>query len=137
MTRLALPAAARRAIVAHARRASPRECCGFLIGAGGHVHFTVPMRNVARGRTRYRVDPAAHIRLLRVVRAFFPPLAIIGVYHSHPEGDARPSPADVAQAYDATWWYLIIGLRSRRAALKAYRIAGDRAREIAVRIAPV
>jgi proteasome lid subunit RPN8/RPN11 len=137
MTPLALPAAARRAILAHARRAHPRECCGFLIGAGRRVHFTVPMRNVARGRTRYRIDPAAHIRLLRVLRAFFPPMGILGVYHSHPEGDARPSPTDVAQAAYASWWYLIVGLRSRRPTLKGFRIDGGQVREIVLRIADV
>ena len=134
MTRLALPAAARRAILTHARRASPRECCGFLIGAGRRVHFTVPMRNVARGRTRYRIDPAAHIRLLRVLRAFFPPMGILGVYHSHPAGPARPSPLDLAQAHYASWVHIIVGLGGRPA-LKAFRIDGGQAREIEVRIA--
>jgi proteasome lid subunit RPN8/RPN11 len=42
-----LPAAVRRAIVAHARRARPQECCGFLIGQGNRVQFACPMANVA------------------------------------------------------------------------------------------
>ncbi len=61
-----------RAVVLHARRARPREACGLLVGAGARVAFAVPIRNLARGRTRYRLDPAEHIALRRVLRAVTP-----------------------------------------------------------------
>ena len=37
----------RAAIVAHARRDSPRECCGLLLGEGGSILFALPMGFIA------------------------------------------------------------------------------------------
>jgi proteasome lid subunit RPN8/RPN11 len=61
-----------------------------------------------------------------------PPLAIIGVYHSHPRGPSRPSPADVDEALYENWIHLIVGLGSGRARLSAYRIRRGRARPLAL-----
>ncbi len=65
---LRLPTAVRRAIVQHALRATPLECCGFLVGTRGRVIFAVPMDNVAASPVRYRIDDRAHIDLRRVLR---------------------------------------------------------------------
>jgi proteasome lid subunit RPN8/RPN11 len=95
---VALPRAVRRAIVMHARREAPRECCGLLVGCGREVAFAVACTNVARSETRYRIAPREHIDLRRALRAFSPPLDIVGVYHSHPRGRPVPSPTDVVEA---------------------------------------
>lgn len=115
-----------RAVVLHARRARPREACGLLVGAGARVAFAVPIRNIARGRTRFRLDPAEHIALRRVLRAVTPAVEILGVYHSHPRGAARPSDTDVAEALYPTWVHLIVGLAGRTPAVRAFRIARGR-----------
>jgi proteasome lid subunit RPN8/RPN11 len=91
--------AIRRAIVAHAERAAPLECCGFLLGRADAVFCSVEMDNVERSEVRYRIDDAAHLELRRLLRRSAPPLAILGVYHSHPAGEAYPSETDVAEAY--------------------------------------
>lgn len=129
--RLAMPATVLRDIVSHARRESPRECCGFLVGRRGRVAFVVGTRNVARGRTRYRIDDRAHIALRRTLRRFSPPLEIVGVYHSHPAGDARPSPADIAESFYPEWTHVIVGLR-RTVAVRGYRLAGGRADRVVI-----
>jgi proteasome lid subunit RPN8/RPN11 len=116
-----LPRAVRRAIVAHARRVRPSECCGLLVGRGRRVAFAVPTRNVARSpRTRYQVDPAAHLALQRIVRTLVPPADIIGVYHSHPAGPARPSATDEAEAFYAGWVHVIVGFRGRRPVVRGF-----------------
>ena len=120
-----------RAIARHARRALPRECCGFLVGARRRVLFAVATRNVAAGPFRYRIDDAAHIALRRALRRFVPPLEIVGVYHSHPNGEARPSATDVAEAFYPAWTHLIAGMR-RRVSIRAFRIAGGRTEKVAI-----
>jgi len=126
-------AAVTRAILAHARRDRPLECCGFLLGYGRQIRHAMPMENVAASRTRYQIDDAVHIRLRRMLRALDPPLEIVGVYHSHPQGAPAPSPTDIAESMYPDWIYVIAGLRGR-ASVRAFRIRGGRAREIPLRI---
>ena len=116
------PLAIRRATIAHARRDAPRECCGFLLGQGSRIRFAVPMTNIEAGTTRYRIDDKSHVTLRRMLRDAAPPLAIVGVYHSHPAGAANPSPSDVRESMYPEWIYMIVGLRSERAAVRAFQI---------------
>jgi proteasome lid subunit RPN8/RPN11 len=119
-----LSPAAARTMLDHARREQPRECCGLLVGAGGRVTAAVPMRNLAPGHTRYRVDPSGHIALQRVLRVIEPELAIIGVYHSHPRGPAAPSETDIAEALYPDWIHVIIGFAGARPTIRAFTIKG-------------
>ena len=124
---------AARTMLQHARRERPRECCGLLVGARGRIAVAVPMPNLARGRTRYRVDPAAHIALQRVLRVIAPGISIVGVYHSHPHGPAVPSETDVAEALYPDWIHVIIGLQRGRPKTRGFTIAGGQVRTIALR----
>ena len=126
--RFTAPVAVRRAIVAHARREAPNECCGFLLGAGRRVAYAMPMRNVAESRTRYQIDDAANIELRRLLRGVSPALSIVGVYHSHPAGDAEPSPTDIREAMYPDWLYVIVGLKRTRAVVRAFSLTRRRAR---------
>ena len=121
---------AARTILQHARQERPRECCGLLVGARGRIAMAVPMRNLARGRTRYQVDPAGHIALQRALRVLEPSMSILGVYHSHPHGPAVPSETDVAEALYPDWIHVIIGLADRRPQLRTFVIKGDMVREL-------
>ena len=125
--------AVRRAIVAHAREESPRECCGLLLGRQRHVAFAYRMTNVARGTTRFRVPDSDHIALRRVLRQFHPPVSILGVYHSHPLGAAWPSETDVAEAHYPAWVHLIVGL-APRLSIRAFRIDGDDVERVPLRL---
>ena len=130
---IVLPSAVRRAILAHARRDRPRECCGLLLGRGQQVAYAAPMPNVSGDPARYRVDDRAHIDVRRAIRALVPPLEILGVYHSHPHGPAEPSPTDVAEAWSADWTYLIVGLGARHAQWRAFRFIRGRAETVQIR----
>jgi proteasome lid subunit RPN8/RPN11 len=129
---LVMPRAVRRAIVAHAKREQPRECCGLILGAGSRAAFAVPMTNIASGTTRYHIGDAAHVVLRRVIRGWVPPISIIGVYHSHPAGDPAPSPTDIAEAMYPDWIYVIVGLRGGRARVGAFRISAARVRGLPI-----
>lgn len=122
-----LPIAVRQAIRAHALRDRPRECCGLLIGRRRAIVTSIPMRNVARGVTRYRIDDREHIALRRTLRFFEPPLEIVGVYHSHPDGPPAPSASDIADSFYPEWAYVVVGLGGEAPQLRAYQIGQGRA----------
>ncbi|SOB87630.1 Proteasome lid subunit RPN8/RPN11, contains Jab1/MPN metalloenzyme (JAMM) motif [Sphingomonas guangdongensis] len=94
-------------IVAEAAAVPRLEVCGLLLGRAGLVTGAPACRNVAADPTRaFEIDPAALIAAHRAARAGGPD--IIGCWHSHPSGNARPSAADAAAALDPSWWWLIV-----------------------------
>lgn len=99
-------------IVDHAETDYPREACGLLLGyqrADGHIEVTqvAASENMAApGRNdRFEVDPELRLRLMRQARNTG--RGIIGHYHSHPDGSARPSVSDLAMAWEPDLVWLI------------------------------
>jgi len=131
--RLAFPRAVRAAIVQHARREAPRECCGFLLGSGRRVQFALPLANVdPRPKSRYRINDRQHIEVRRWLRRLSPALQIVGVYHSHPNAPARPSASDLAEANYPDWVFAIVSLDRGREDLGLFEIVRGRARRLRV-----
>jgi len=95
------------AIRRHAESASPRECCGVLVGRDDEILQAIEARNLATDPNRYLLDPADHIAIRRTARASG--LAVVGFYHSHPHSAARPSATDQAEASYPDHLYLIAG----------------------------
>lgn len=96
-----------------AAAASPDEICGLLFGSAGVIAEARPCRNIAPDpRRRFEIDPAALLRAHREARNGGP--ALIGCYHSHPDGDPIPSASDAADAAANAWLWLIIGGREAR-----------------------
>ena len=130
-----IPIAVKRAVVGHARREAPKECCGFLIGTGDRVDLAVPMINVdPRPHTGFQIDPSEHIAVRRVIRQVLPDAGIVGVYHSHPSGPAAPSPRDIAESHYPDWIFLICGRAGR--VVRAYRIRQGMAMPVPIRWRP-
>jgi proteasome lid subunit RPN8/RPN11 len=122
---------AREAIVAHATREQPGECCGLLAGTSDVVDECVPARNMAASPTRYLIDPHDHIALNRRLRGT--PRRVIGAYHSHPSSPAVPSATDIAEAQYPEFVWVIVSLAAADAPeIRAYRIDAGRFEEIAV-----
>lgn len=94
-----------RAIVA----ADPmHEVCGLLLGQGSAIEAIVEARNVAADqRTSFEIDPRTQIDAHKAARAGGAP--IIGSYHSHPSGLARPSQRDLEMAREAELWLIFGG----------------------------
>jgi proteasome lid subunit RPN8/RPN11 len=124
-----MPAVVLEAIVDHARREAPNECCGLLVGAGNAVDRAVPTRNAAQSRTRYLVDPSDHFALIRELRGTAHD--IIGAYHSHPSSPAIPSPTDIAGAWGADFLYVIVSLKNEaRPDVRAFMIGSGNYRPV-------
>ena len=110
------------ALVAHARAASPNECCGLLVGSARRIDECVPTANIDSNPSRFQVDPAAHIAVNRRLRGSG--RAVLGVYHSHPRGPSGPSPTDVAEAAYREFVHVIVSdFESGRPQIRAFRIA--------------
>ncbi|MBU2341032.1 MAG: M67 family metallopeptidase [Alphaproteobacteria bacterium] len=101
------------ALLAEADAAHPRECCGLLIGdpAEGRIDAFAAAGNVhPQPETRFEIDPQALIDAHRAGRSGGPQL--VGYYHSHPDGEPRPSATDAAMAAgDGMIWAIIGGGR--------------------------
>lgn len=95
------------AIVADARARLPHEACGLLVGRGTAVARAVSAPNVAAHPERsFEIDPATLLRVHREARGQGE--AVIGHYHSHPDGTSRLSKTDAARAaVDGQLWILV------------------------------
>lgn len=109
---LVLPAAWRDFLAREARQAFPRECCGLIEGVRRgsaieivRLHAT---RNLARENDRFEIDPVAQFGLMRALRDG--ESEIVGSYHSHPNGMAKPSARDLAMAVEDGFVWLIAGV---------------------------
>jgi desampylase len=117
--------AALEAMLDHADRAKPRECCGVLVGRGDEILQAIAAHNLADDPNRYVLDPADHIAIRRNARAAG--LAVIGFYHSHPHSAARPSATDQAEASYPDHLYLIVGADG----VRLFRLTGGNFEETA------
>jgi proteasome lid subunit RPN8/RPN11 len=123
---LVLSEASRKTIEKQARAAFPRECCGLLEGtwrdhtaAVTAVHAT---RNLAEDADRFEIDPAEHIRLLRAARDSG--RAVVGCYHSHPNGAPEPSEHDRENGSDEDFVWLVAAIKDNHCELAAFVFAG-------------
>lgn len=108
-------------ITAAAEAAYPEECCGLLVGSGAgppepgyRVSRVVVSENKALGGrdTRFEVDPALRLALQRQLRGG--PDSVIGLFHSHPDGAAEPSPRDLDSAWEPELVWLIVAVSAGR-----------------------
>jgi len=94
-------------LLARAASSPTLEICGILLGQPGRIEAAVPAENVAAEPSRrFEIDPVALIAAHRRQRDGGP--MVLGHYHSHPTGLAKPSPRDEAQAMgDGALWLVI------------------------------
>ena len=99
----------REAIVDHARRDAPRECCGIIAGRDGLPVRLYPTRNIAEGNALYEIDPA---ELIELEFHTMPEkkTELVAIYHSHPVSPAFPSATDIALAFWPDAIYVICSL---------------------------
>jgi len=63
----------------------------------------------AEPEERFEVDPALRLGLQRTLRGDC--RRVVGIYHSHPDGPAQPSPWDLAAAWEPDLVWLVVGVR--------------------------
>jgi len=120
-------------IIAHALAGYPEEVCGIIAGAHGRGTVLYRGRNTSPTPTvAYEMDVDT---LARQITFEDEGLALVAIYHSHPYGPDTPSPTDIERASYPGSVYLIVSLVApERPVVRGFRIAGERAREIEVKI---
>jgi proteasome lid subunit RPN8/RPN11 len=111
-------------LFAHAREASPHECCGLIGGTSeGEARSIYRTGNVAADPVvSYEAAPEDLFAAQRSMRERGQQL--VAIYHSHPRSrDPEPSPTDVRLAYYPSAVYFIVGLGDKEPCLRAFRIS--------------
>lgn len=81
---------------AHAKAAMPREACGLLGVKRGRVIDYVPYANSADGND--------HFQMAFPEPEWPAPFGVLGLFHSHPTGSAKPSATDVLETLSSEFW---------------------------------
>jgi proteasome lid subunit RPN8/RPN11 len=89
-----------------ARQNPSVECCGLLGGRDGSITSIHPAPNRLESAYAYEIAPVDLFRLMREIRAAGEDL--VGIYHSHPVGENRPSARDLELAFYPEVAYLIV-----------------------------
>jgi proteasome lid subunit RPN8/RPN11 len=95
-------------MIDHGRAALPNEACGLLVGRNTQASRFIPAENTLRSETAYEIDPAFLAATFRSLRETGEEL--VGIFHSHPKGPARPSNRDLERAFYPEAVHLIVSL---------------------------
>jgi len=105
MTPVAIPPAVLAEVYAHAVRAFPDECCGYLVG--NPVDEAIACTNAQASGDSFAIDGR---ELLDFARSFDSPRPARVVYHSHPNGRAYFSARDREMAGAYPVQHLVVGV---------------------------
>jgi proteasome lid subunit RPN8/RPN11 len=99
-----------QAMVAHARRTYPNECCGAMLGTidgdGKNVREAIALDNAFEGAqaARYELRPEDLLAADKAARDRG--MDLIGIYHSHPDCDAYFSTTDLQNS--CPWYSFVV-----------------------------
>ncbi len=115
----------RREILAAMReevsKAPAQECCGVLAGRDGIITAIFPAANALQSATAYEIAPQELFRVMKEIRTAN--LQLMGIYHSHPAGENRPSRSDVERAfYPETPYFILSPLPDASQPVRAFLI---------------
>jgi proteasome lid subunit RPN8/RPN11 len=118
----------------HARENPLAECCGLLAGRGGTITRAFEAVNAASDPTKsYEIAPAEIFKCMREIRASG--LDLLGIYHSHPTGENRPSARDIELAYyPGTPYFIISPLQDAKKPIRAFLVSDGEVTELDVQI---
>ena len=98
------------AMVAHARKTYPNECCGAMLGSADNgtklVSVAMPLQNAFAGAqaARYELRPEDLLAADKAAREH--KMDLIGIYHSHPDCDAYFSKTDLQNS--CPWYSFVV-----------------------------
>jgi proteasome lid subunit RPN8/RPN11 len=108
------------AIVEHARRDAPNECCGMVATLDGRAVSVHEAQNTAASPFRFEVDGLELHRTLTGIEDAGHDLGAI--YHSHTRSAPIPSQTDINLAFYPDALYVIVGVKDSAPDVRAWRI---------------
>ena len=109
-------------MIAHAKEGFPLEVCGILGGTGDTVSAIYRMTNTDASNEHFMMEPKEQFAVVKDLRV--KELAMLAIYHSHPETPARPSEEEIKLALTPDVSYLIISLAdAEKPVIKSYKIS--------------
>ena len=127
---LRVPAAVVSAMIDHARRQLPNECCGLLSGVDRKVRSIHPLVNEADDPQTGFLATAGLIAPFKQMRQAGEEL--LAIYHSHPSSPAVPSRKDLARNYYPDVVHVIISLAGPAADVRAFLLEADDLRPVEI-----
>jgi len=109
----------------------PLEICGLLIGSshvsGWDVSSVRQVENLNQERAadRFQLDPAGYQAIDRELRGSGE--EIIGVFHSHPDCPAKPSPTDLTNAWEGFVYPIVSVCEGQLAEINCWVLTDDAA----------
>ncbi len=122
------------AVVAHARRDHPDECCGVIAGKDGVATRVFEMTNAERSPTGFTFDSAEQLRVWREIDDADEDVLV--VYHSHTMTEAYPSRTDVRWSVSTpgSSWLLVSTRDPDEVEVRSFRIEDGQVEEEELRI---
>lgn len=114
------------AIRLHLESAYPFEACGFLLGTEKNrnriISRTIEVENKSNEnqRRRFIMDPLDYLRTEKL--ALKEGLALLGIYHSHPDHPAIPSIHDLEFAQPFFSYFILSISSGKLADTRSYRL---------------
>jgi len=108
-------------MIDHGRREAPNECCGILAGVNGRIIKIYQTTNAVHSLARYRVDSHEMFSIYKEI--WENGWEILGIYHSHTQTAAYPSPTDIESAVLSGPIYFIVSLKNQdQPVIRGFRI---------------
>jgi proteasome lid subunit RPN8/RPN11 len=110
----------------HLEDGYPHEACGVLLGHGDAVTEVAMADNTRTdsAHNRYLIDPLVYMKIER--DADKRGLAVLGIYHSHPDCPARPSQFDLDHAWPSLSYMIVSVCKGKVAETLSWRLRDDR-----------
>ncbi|MDD2853606.1 MAG: M67 family metallopeptidase [Desulfuromonadaceae bacterium] len=105
-----IPKAIHEDMISHAREGFPLEVCGILGGSDDTVTAIYRMTNTDASNEHFMMEPKEQFTVVKDMRA--KGIAMLAIYHSHPETPARPSEEDIKLALTPDVSY-VVSIRKR------------------------
>ena len=111
------------AIVAHARRDHPDECCGIIAAKNGRPSRLFEMMNADRSPTGFEFDSGQWLAVYREIDDADEEFHV--VYHSHTMTEAYPSRTDIRWSLTTPFahWLLVSTRSPEKVEIRAYTIS--------------
>lgn len=116
----------------HVAARAPLEACGVLAGNAGQASKLYLLENELRSPTRYRIAPRAQLEAFLDMEAN--KLALVAIFHSHPQGPSHPSATDIAEAAYPQAIHLIWSRSRGGWECRAFRLGADGASQVELRV---